>query len=385
LEREKEHNSKSPRLAYIENLRILLTALVVIVHLACSYGGPGGWIYIEKGAGFATVLPLTVLNATSQSFFMGMFFFIAAYFTHRSFQKKGLFRFVKDRLIRLGIPLLLFYYFINVVTTIIVLPINHPESAGVSFGELWKSGHAFGFGVMWFVLALIYFTVLYLIAYLVFPGLRIKKNKPIPKIKPTYILITAILLGVMTFMVRIIYPLFKGYHLFPFVLGHFPQYIFLFVLGIIAAKYESDNFVSYVQAKNWMWFSLVLVVIVFPLLFLIGRVNENGIQLFLGGVTIQSFIFSVWEQVTGIAIMVSLFGIFKARRNTQNNFTKKLSDSAYAVYVLHPPVLVVISILFINWKVMLLLKFLALMPLALIFSFGIAMIVKQIPLLKRIF
>ena len=384
MEKGKTHNSNSPRLAYVENLRILLTALVVIVHVACSYGGPGGWIYMEKGAGLATVLPLTVLNATSQSFFMGMFFFIAAYFTHRSFQKKGLLRFVKDRFIRLGIPLLLSYYFINVVTTLLVIPVKYPQN-GVSFSELWKSGQAFGVGVMWFVLTLIYFTVVYLIAYLVFPGLRIKKNKPLPEIKSAYLLISAILLGVLTFFIRIIYPLFEGYHSLPFVFGHFPQYIFLFVLGIIAAKYESDYFVSYAQAKNWLWFSTVLVVVVFPLLFFIGNVNENGIQPFLGGVTIQSMIFSVWEQVTGISIMVSLFGIFKTKWNTQNNFTRKLSDSAYAVYVLHPPVLVVISILFINWKVMLLLKFMALTPIALILCFGIAMIVKQIPLLKRIF
>ena len=385
LEKSIIHNSKSPRLAYIENMRILLTALVVIVHVACSYGGPGGWIYMEKGAGLATVLPLTVLNATSQSFFMGMFFFIAAYFTHRSFQKKGLFRFVKDRIIRLGIPLLLSYYFINVLTTIIVLPVKYPKSAGISFIELWKGGHAFGVGVMWFVLALIYFTVLYLIAYLVIPGLRIKNNKPMPEIKSMNILITAILLGIVTFLVRIIFPLFEGYYSLPFVLGHFPQYIFLFVLGIIAAKYDSDYFVSYAQAKKWMWFSLVLILFVFPLLFFIGNVNENGIESFLGGVTLESLILSVWEQVTGISIMVALFGIFKTKWNKQNNLTKKLSDSAYAVYVLHPPVLVVISVVFINWKVMLLLKFLALTPIALIFSFGIAIIVKQIPLLKRIF
>jgi len=376
---------KTKKLLYIENLRILLSALVVIVHVACSYGGPGGWSYMEKGAGLATILPLTVLNATSQSFFMGMFFFISAYFTHRSFQKKGLLHFVKDRFIRLGIPLLLTYYFINVICDLIVWPVKHPQNTDITFGELWKSGHAFGVGVMWFVLALIYFTVFYLAARLVFPKLRTKEKKPLPKIKSHYILISAAILGIVTFLVRIIYPLFQGYHSLPFVLGHFPQYIFLFVLGIIAAKYDSDYFVSYSQAKNWMWFSLVLILIVFPLIFFIGKVNETGFEPFMGRLTLQSLIYSVWEQVTGISVIVSLFGIFKTKYDTQNNFTKKLSESAYAVYVLHPPVLIGISVLFMNWKVMLLLKFLALTPLALIFSFGVSIMVKQIPLLKRIF
>ena len=385
MEKVKNQNLISPKLAYIENIRLLLTALVVIVHVACSYGGPGGWIYMESGAGLSTFLPLTVLNATSQSFFMGMFFFIGAYFTHRSFQKKGFLRFIKERSIRLGIPLFLTYYLINVATTMMVLPVKDPQNAGISFGELWLSGVAFGVGVMWFVLALIYFTVLYLIACLIFPKLRINHNKPLPEIKSVYIIVIAILLGILTFLVRIIYPLFEGVRAFPFVLGHFPQYIFLFILGIAAAKYKTDNFVSYKQAKKWMWFSLVLILVVFPLLFFIGNVNNNGIKPFIGGLSIQSLLFSVWEQVTGIFIMVSLLGIFKTKWNIQNSFIKKLSESAYAVYVLHPLVLVGISLLFINWKVMLLLKFLALTPLALLFSFGSGMIVKQIPLLKRIF
>ena len=59
-----------PKIRYIENLRIVLSALVVVVHMACTYGGPGGWAYVEKGAGLGTVLPLTLINATSQSFFM---------------------------------------------------------------------------------------------------------------------------------------------------------------------------------------------------------------------------------------------------------------------------------------------------------------------------
>ena len=58
--------SKKPKILYIENLRIVLSVLVVIVHVACTYGGPGGWSYMERGAGIATVLPLTLLNATSQ-------------------------------------------------------------------------------------------------------------------------------------------------------------------------------------------------------------------------------------------------------------------------------------------------------------------------------
>lgn len=384
---QKKETPSATRLLYIENLRIILSLLVIIVHMACTYGGPGGWSYIEKGAGLATILPLTILNATSQSFFMGMFFFIGAYFTHLSFQKKGFLRFIKERLIRLGIPLAFTFLFISVVTSYIVLPVKYPNYADYAFADLWHSGKAFGFGVMWFVLALIYFTILYLIAYWLIPGLRKKERKPLPKIRACHILISSILLGFATFFIRIKYPLFtgSGIRFLPFDLGHFAQYIFLFVLGVIAARYNSDNFVGYKQAKRWMWFAIALIVIVFPLLFFIGGAHLHGVKPYAGRGTWHSLAYAVWEQITGISIMVALWGMLKQKWNKQCKMAHLLSDSAYATYVIHPPVLVGISVLFINWETMLLIKFLALTPLAVIGSFGTAILIKKIPLINKIF
>lgn len=379
--------SSSPRLLYIENIRIILSVLVVIVHMACTYGGPGGWTYTERGAGLGTILPLTILNATSQSFFMGMFFFIGAYFTHLSFQRKGFLRFTKERLIRLGIPLALTFFFLSVVTSYIAWPAKYPKYADLSFPELWDSGRAFHFGVMWFVVALSYFTLLYLVAYFLIPGLKQKERKPLPKVKSYTILLSATFIGIATYFVRIKYPLFtgNGIKMFPFDLGHFAQYTFLFILGVIAARYNSDDFVSYKQAKRWMWFTVALVVIVFPLLFFVGDAHVHGVKAYAGRGTWHSFAYAVWEQLTGISIMVALLGILKRKWNTQTKVASLLSNSAYALYVIHPPVIVGISVLFINWKTMLLIKFLALTPLALIASYVAAILIKKAPLLKRIF
>lgn len=51
---------------------------------------------------------LTLLTAVDQAFFMGMCFLVAGYFTPGSWRKKGTVRFVRERLVRLGIPLLAF-------------------------------------------------------------------------------------------------------------------------------------------------------------------------------------------------------------------------------------------------------------------------------------
>ena len=57
-----------------------------------------------------------IFNAINQAFFMSAFFLLAGYFTPRSWEKKGTKQFLKDRLIRLGIPI--------VIYTTILLNIN---------------------------------------------------------------------------------------------------------------------------------------------------------------------------------------------------------------------------------------------------------------------
>ena len=69
------------RLLFVDNLRILLITLVIMLHLAITYGGEGGWFYKERPADTLTTVVLTIHNATAQSFFMGLLFFLSAYLT----------------------------------------------------------------------------------------------------------------------------------------------------------------------------------------------------------------------------------------------------------------------------------------------------------------
>ncbi len=102
--------------------------------------------------------------AVVSSFFMGLFFFISAYFLPGSLDRRGTQRFLRDRLIRLGIPLL--------VLTLTVLPaIGYvfyvPRS--ISFTDFYLHStiiatgdpSTFSFGYLWFVVILILFALLY--------------------------------------------------------------------------------------------------------------------------------------------------------------------------------------------------------------------------------
>ena len=113
-------DTKNIRLDYFDNLRIFLISLVVLHHLSITYGASGSWYYNESAAGFPEIVPYSMFTATNQAFFMGMFFFISAYFIAASLNKKGSIRFLKERLVRLGVPTILFFFFLHPLTVFIV-------------------------------------------------------------------------------------------------------------------------------------------------------------------------------------------------------------------------------------------------------------------------
>jgi glucan biosynthesis protein C len=76
---------------------------------------------------------------------------------------------------------------------------------------------------------------------------------------------------------------------------------------------------------------VVLILIGFPLLFVIKLISGNSNESFAGGGTYQSFILATWEQVIGISIMVVLLGYGSEKWNRQSALLKNMSRSAYAV------------------------------------------------------
>lgn len=145
------------RTFFIDRLRVVLTALVILHHTAITCGGSGGWFYREvRDGGTPTSLLLTVFCAINQSFFMGMFFLLAGYFTPASLARKGVRKFLQERLLRLGVPLLIFGF---VLGPLAVAPAGVP--AGRPWGPQWLgqlSQGSFVIGPLWFAWALLLFT-----------------------------------------------------------------------------------------------------------------------------------------------------------------------------------------------------------------------------------
>jgi len=109
-------SSEAPRSAqrgrsdYLDRLKTVLTAIVILHHCTCAFVGSGWYLCVGNFAAssFAALgKPLLLLD---QSYFMSLFFFLSGYFTPRSFARKGRRDFCIDRLQRLGLPLMAFLY-----------------------------------------------------------------------------------------------------------------------------------------------------------------------------------------------------------------------------------------------------------------------------------
>lgn len=374
--------SKTNRSYYIDNLRIFLTSLVVLHHLAITYGAPGLWYYKEEAIEPLSSILLSLFVATNQAFFMGMFFFISAYFVSASFRRKGPVRFLKDRLVRLGIPIA--FYALILSPIIIYLTLIYNQGMDISFVQLITTGNWFGFGPLWFVLALLLFNLFFLAYKRVFTSKVAASEASISPPGNPKILVFAIFLGIGSFIVRIWFPV--GWTLDPlgFQLGHFVQYIFLFIFGLVAYQNKWLQAITYKQSLRWAYLVLFFMFVLFPSVFYFGGAIEGKTAEFLGGFTWQSFAFSLWEQIIGISIIMALFGIFKEKANAQTPRLSNMSKSAYTVYIFHALILVILGLMLKNTGIHPTLKFLLLAPIVLIVCFGLSNQIRKLPLANKV-
>ena len=101
----------------IDALRAATTLLVVLHHTAITYGAIGGWFYKETPTDRSVSSMLLVFFCTlNQPWFMGLFFLLAGYFTPAALRAKGPWRYLRDRLVRLGLPLLVLGFVLGPVT-----------------------------------------------------------------------------------------------------------------------------------------------------------------------------------------------------------------------------------------------------------------------------
>jgi peptidoglycan/LPS O-acetylase OafA/YrhL len=337
---------------FIDRLRVLLTAMVVFHHSAVTYGASGGWFYREVpvSAGPSSLL-LTFFSATNQAYFMGFFFLLAGYYTPRSLERKGTARYLLDRLWRLGLPLLGFGLALGPITIWLAqLPKGHSLFEIARY--LWQR-RQFEIGPLWFAEALILFALGYC-GWRAARGVRTLKLRPVPRDRVW--LASAIAIGAAAFAIRQLVPV--GKNVFGMQLGFFASYVFLFGVGISAARQDWLRLLDRRQARRWMAVSAIAVPLL-PVTIVASRAAQSNYGNFVGGFSVTTAMYAFWEPFVAFGIIAWLLVWFRENGNQPSAGWSWMARRAYTVYIIHPPVLVGISMMLRSWGAPALVKFAA--------------------------
>lgn len=366
------------RLSWIDNLRVTVIILVVMVHAGVTYSGLGSWYYTEnEEVDTISTIFFAFFQTFTQAYFMSLLFMVSGYFSVISLEKKGTGTFFYGRLKRLGIPLLIFIFLLQPVS----VKLAYPDLDIIQwyFNGIRDFRFISWTGPLWFVEALLIFTIIYLLIR------KLKINTLIrvsfsPDLKGVITLILLITLA--AFLVRLVYPIGTDFYNLQF--SFFSGYVFMFAIGIIAGSTGLFERISFKDGKRWLYISLGLGIPAWLLIIFFGGPME-GSMLIEGGMNWPAFSYALWESFFCVTFIFALVGLYKHRLDISGPFQQFLSDHAFGVFVFHAPVLIAISMLLKDVQMYPVLKFFMVSAIAVPLSFVVAWLVRMVRPLRKIF
>jgi len=374
------------RLLFVDNIRVLLTILVVLFHLMITYAGTGSWYYREGREDFITGALGAWFLTVNQAYFMGLFLLISAYFVPGSYDRKGAGRFLKDRLIRLGIPVALYSWIIRPLLAYldpVRFPVSRPPFWSFITGNYLKNEAVFGAGPLWFIETLLIFSVAYVLWRLL---ARPRPAEPAVEIRfpgSVSIALFALLLGVAGFLVRLGLPV--GWNFVPLNLQFpfFAQYIALFVIGLVA--YRRNWLLSLPDRVGRLWLGIAgLMILLFWPLVLGGGALDKGLDPFRGGWHWQALAYALWESFLCLGMCIGLIYVFHRYADRQGRLARFLSRNAYTAYLIHEVVIIALAYAVRDVALYPLLKWGLMSLVAVSLCFGLSSLIRKLPYADRV-
>lgn len=366
----------SSRNGGIDALRAALTGLVVLHHAALTYGGTGGWFYREIAPSTApSSLLLTLFCTVNQAWFMGLFFLIAGYLTPGAVERRGAAGFLKERLVRLGLPLLAFGFVLGPVTVALAATAKG-HSFLTALGAVWL--HApFIPGPLWFAEALLVFSA----GYALWRHLAGAPPGTIGSPSNRALALAALGTGAAAFLIRLAWPV--GKEVLALQFGYFASYVVLFAAGCIGAQARWLERIPPRQAVLWRRVALAALG-VFPLLAAVAARTPALAGPPIGGFNPMAAVYAFWEPLVAWGVIMTLLVVFEARFARLDALWSALARRAYLVYIIHPPVLVGVSLALRGLVAPALLKFALAGALAIALCVLLAGLLLRVPMLRRI-
>lgn len=374
--------STAKRALYLDQIRAIVVAFVIAIHVPMAFGGIG-WsgvrIPVEESISSFAIGFFRWYSYALNSFIMYMMFLISGYFVPRSVHKKGVLRYLKGRLLRLGIPFLTGLLLLNNASKLLGMLTPSSPLAGLPWNDIPFNR----VGVLWFLVVLFAFDLLYC-AWVALRGDRFAVDISVPSPRLRSWLVSAISLGILEALMMSQTDIWatlgrsffdgigaQGMHIF--------TYLFLFMLGCKASFHRwFERLDAHLVVK---WFRMSMFLILASLAFFLSLafnpslVNDSAI---VAPLMFFLYPFIAW----GILSYLLLW--FQRNEERLGPWLATAGVNSYGAYILHTLVLVLVlmSIGFTGlnpWIIVI-----SATVLTTVVSFGVAGQLRRVPLIARL-
>jgi peptidoglycan/LPS O-acetylase OafA/YrhL len=327
------------RMVYLDRLRIGLTVLVVLHHVAMAYGAGGLAFYFVDlpDAFFSRNLLVFVLH--NQAWFMGAFFLVAGYFTPGSLDRKGTVGFVLSRVARLGIPLVVYAVVINPIA--MTGWFHVAEELGPMSWDTFEYTDHVRMGPTWFLALLLVFSGIYA-AWRLAVGSRHATQRTWRVPGPAAIGMFAAVLAAAGFLLRMQVAVGESWGGFP-SLAYLVQYAALFGVGVIAFRMDWVRTVPNSTGVAGLVIAAAASIVLFPLAFSgdwFSLELTEAVNRAMGDGHWQSAVYSLWDALFAVGLCLGLIVALRSLRNSEGSLGRELARSSYATYLVHIPIVV---------------------------------------------
>lgn len=363
----------------LDRARTFLTLVVLLHHAVIPYTyfghtDPASW------AGFDVVVLAT------DSFFMAMFFFLSGLFTWPGIARKAPSVFLRDRLLRLGLPF--------AIAAFTVIPLAYYAIAlrhdpGLSFTAFWWKTITVGpwpSGPIWFVWVLLAFdltaSLLYRVsAHLVDPGNRVSLRG---FDQPAVFWLLLVVVTAIAYVPALLY--FGGskwFELGPFSVqaSRILLYFAYFFIGVSVGAANFDRGIlsagGQLPKQRWLW--VIATLIAYCLMWGMIYIKRE----ILGNPDPQPHwyqaIYGTFFVLFSGSILLAILAFFLHQKSPGPNLLDRMQADAYGIFLVHYPIALWIQYALFDYSLPAIVKATIGFVLTVILSWGLTAALRKIP------